>query len=131
MGPPGLGFEHLETALRLDPFSPIRANILGMQGVARFAQGRFRDAVVLLKQCIQSRPEMLMAHVFLAAAHGRLGEQAAGREALARFKALTPIDVPAFAASFPDPVARKAVLAGIALAESGNLPDGAVAAEPQ
>jgi Flp pilus assembly protein TadD len=114
-GEPALGFEHLETSIHLDPLSPLRANILGMQGIARFAQGRIRDAVVLLKQCVQSRPEVLVAWVFLAASHGHLGEQAAGREAIARFTALTPIDMPTFTASHPDPDTRDAVLEGIAL----------------
>jgi len=119
-GEPGLGFDQLEMGLRLDPLSPLRPNTLGMQGLARCAQGRFRDAVALLKQAIQLRPELLITHVFLAAAHGHLGEQAAGREAIARFESLTPIGIRAFAQVHQDPEGRKLLLEGLDLAQGAT-----------
>ena len=125
-GDPGLGVEQLEMALRLDPLSPFRANILGMQGFARLVQGRYGDAVALLRQSTQLRPEILMAHVFLAASHGYLGDLAAGREAIARFQSLTTITIRAFAESHPDPHVRGVILEGLALVES----NGASAALP-
>jgi adenylate cyclase len=116
MGEPALGFEHLETALRLDPLSQFRPNILAMQGYARFAQGRFREAVSLLKQSVRMQPEFLMAYVFLAAGHGHLGDKAAAREAIGSFQTVSDVDFHAFAAGYPDPKARSLVVEGIALA---------------
>jgi TolB-like protein len=121
-GEPGLGFDQLEMGLRLDPLSALRPNTLGMQGVARCAEGRFRDAVALLKQAVQLRPELLMAHVFLAAAYGHLGERAAGRESIARFESITPADIRAFAEAHPDPAARRLLLEGLDLVEAATAP---------
>jgi len=129
-GDPALGFEHLEAALRLDPLSPLRPNVLGLQGFARLAQGQFREAITLLNQSVQLRPELLINYVFLAACHGHLGERAQARDAIARFQARTPMDLRAFAEGYPDPAARKTVLAGIARAESGGPGDQADAADP-
>jgi adenylate cyclase len=118
IGEPGLGFEHLETALRLDPLSPIRPVTLAIQGSARCAEGRFAEAVALLKQAVQLLPDFLMAHVYLAASLGHLGDRAAGREVIARFRSLTPVSMRTFAAGHPEPGVRKLVLEGIELAEA-------------
>jgi TolB-like protein/Flp pilus assembly protein TadD len=120
IGEPGLGFEHLETALRLDPLSPLRPVLLALQGSARCAEGRFGEAVALLKQAVQLLPDFLMAHVFLAASLGHLGDRAAGREVIARFRTLTPVGMRAFAAGQPEPGVRKLVLEGIELVEADD-----------
>ncbi len=117
IGEPGLGFEHLEAALRLDPLSPLRPNALGVQGFARCAEGRFGEAVVLLKQAVQLLPDFLMGHLFLAATLGHLGDRAAGREAIARFQSLTSADFRTFAAGYLDPGARQLLLEGLDLVE--------------
>jgi adenylate cyclase len=116
-GEPALGFDQLEMGLRLDPVSPLRANTLGMQGIARCAQGRFGDGAALLKEAIQLRPESLMANAFLAAAYGHLGDPAAGRGAIARFEGLTPTGIRAFAEVHPDPAARRLLLEGLDFVE--------------
>ena len=116
-GEPALGFEQLETSLRLNPLSQYRPNVLGMLGFARFGQGRFGEAAALLKQSLQLRPEFLMAYIFLAASLGQLGEREAGREAIARFETLTTIDIRALAGALPDPATRERILEGIAIAE--------------
>jgi len=100
--------------------------VLALRGFARLAQGRFREAVTRLTQSVQLRPEILIAYVCLAAGHGHLGEQAEARDAIARFQARAPMDLRAFAESYPDPVARKVILEGIALVEGGSPADGAV-----
>lgn len=110
----------LETALRLDPLSPLRPVLLALQGSARCAEGRFGKAVALLKQAVQLLPDFLMAHVFLAASLGHLGDRAAGREVIARFQTLTPVGMRAFAAGQPEPGVRKLVLEGIELVEADD-----------
>jgi TolB-like protein len=120
IGEPGLGFEHLETALRLDPLSPLRPVTLAMQGSARCAEGRFAEAVALLKQAVQLLPDFLMAHVYLAASLGHLGDRTGGREVIARFRSLTPVSMRTFAAGQPEPGVRELVLEGIELVEAGE-----------
>ena len=130
IGEPGLGFEHLETALRLDPLSPLRPNTLGVQGFARFAEGRFGEAVALLKQAIQLLPDFLMGQLFLAACFGHLGDPAAGREAIARFQNLTPADFRTFAAGYLDPRARHLLLEGLDLVAGATASPAADATTP-
>jgi len=115
-----LAYEQLEMALRLDPLSQYRSNVLCGLGMARFAQGRFREAISLLKQGIQLRPEFSLAYLFLAASHGQLGEIGAARDAMARNKSLTTQTTP-MGADWPDPVARALLVEGIAMAE-GKTP---------
>ncbi len=115
-----LAYEHLEMALRLDPLSQYRSTVLCGLGVARFAQGRFREAVSLLKQSVQLLPDFALPYMFLAAGHGQLGEVAAAREAIARNKSLSAPAGP-IGADWPDPVARELLLEGLALAE-GTAP---------
>ena len=116
LGYPQLGYEQLETALRLDPLSQYRPTMLCGLGIARFAQGRFGEAAPLFKQCIQLRPEFSLAYMFLAASHGHLGEIAAAREAIARHGSLSAQAGP-MGADWPDPVARQLLIEGIAIAQ--------------
>ena len=129
-GEPGLGFDQLEMGLRLDPLSPLRPNTLGMQGLARCADGRFREGVALLKQAVQLRPELLIAHLFLAVSHGHLGEPAAAREAIARFESLAPIGIRAFVQAHPFPATREFLLEGLDLVEGAAATPIADAASP-
>jgi adenylate cyclase len=115
-----LAVEHLEAALRLDPLSRYRSTMLCMLGIARFAQGRFGDAVSLIKQSVQLMPGFGLAYVFLAAGHGHLGETVAAREAIIRFGTLGALDIRATAGTWHHAGCRKLLVDGIALAEGEN-----------
>jgi len=114
-----VGFEQLETALRLDPLSRYRPMLLCGMGLARFSQGRYRDAVSLLKQSAQLQPEAGINYLFLAAALGHLGEIGAAREAIGHHGVLSPLSLHAGATLWPDRNAGQLLLEGIALAEDG------------
>jgi predicted Zn-dependent protease len=108
--------ENLRTALRLDPMGPTQPHTMGFIGRALFQQGRFSEAVPLLKEHAQHAP--MMPQAFLAAAYGHLGQAGEAQEALARYRALSSQPLDAFAANWlRDPAQRKLFLDGIALAE--------------
>ena len=118
--------EHLETSMRLDPLSPVRFVRLGNLGRARFHQGRHAEAAALLKEATQLSGEPLY-FAYLAAASAYLGETGAAREALDRSRALSPQPIATIVgASMLDPVQRKQIVDGIALAE-GKSPSDAPA----
>ena len=121
-GEPDAAFEHFETALRLDPLSADRHFSLGGLGAARFAQGRFAEAITFLKQSAQLQPGWAFIYAHLAAGHGHLGEAAAAREAMTRYRDLTSVDIRDWVAVWSIPqVQRQLLLDGIALAE-GETP---------
>ncbi len=126
-GEPELAFEHFETALRLDPLSADRHFNLGGLGAARFAQGRFAEAITFLKQSAQLKPGWAFTHAHLAAGYGHLGDASAARQAIARYRSLTPVDIRDWAVVWSIPhLQRQLLLDGIALAE-GNSPADATA----
>jgi adenylate cyclase len=113
-------YEDYESALRLDPLSPNRTSLIGMQGAARFAQRRFADAVPLLKQSAQLMPEWALNQAVLVACYGHLGELDAARDAMARFDALSAVSIRDWASAWPMPDLRQLLLDGIALSEGGR-----------
>jgi predicted Zn-dependent protease len=119
-------YEDLEAALRLDPFSPYRSLMLCGMGVARFGQGRFREAVPLLKQAVQLQPAFALAYMFLAAGQGHLGEIGAAQDALARFKSLSAT-ANVGAATWPELAARKLLVEGIALVDGASVAESPAA----
>jgi adenylate cyclase len=109
--------ENLRTALRLDPLGPWQPHTLGFIGRALFQQGRFREAVPLLKEFAQ-HVDAPAPQAFLAASYGHLAQASEAQAALARYRALSPQTLGAFAANqLRDPAQRKLFLDGIALAE--------------
>ena len=119
--------EDLRTALRLDPLGPLQPAAIGFIGRALFQQGRFSEAVPLLKEHAQ-HVDAPMPQAFLAAAYGHLGQAGEAQAALARYRALSPQTLDAFAANWlRDPAQRKLFLDGIALAEGKTPSDGASA----
>ncbi len=111
-------FEQFAVALRLDPLSQYRATVLGGQGIARFGQRRFREAVPLLRQSFQLRPEFSLACIFLTASYSHLGDEGAAREAIAWFRTQTPMEIRDSAGRWPDPDVRELLLDGISRAAS-------------
>jgi adenylate cyclase len=84
-------------SMRLDPLSPNRNLQLGAMTAVRFAQGRFAEAAEFAREWTQisSQPT---AFGFLAAAYGRLGQEADARKAMMGLRALSPIDLREMAA---------------------------------
>ena len=116
--------EDLRTALRLDPLGPQQPATMGFIGRALFQQGRFSEAVPLLKEHAQ-HVDAPMPQAFLAAAYGHLTQSGEAQAALARYRALSPQTLDAFAANWlRDPAQRKLFLDGIALAEDGAPASG-------
>ncbi|MFI4976564.1 MAG: TIR domain-containing protein [Caulobacterales bacterium] len=121
--------ENLRTALRLDPLGPQQSQTIGHIGRALFQQGRFSEAVPLVKEFAQ-HVDAPMPQAFLAAAYGHLAQASEAQAALARFRALSSQPLEAFAANWlRDPAQRKLFLDGIALA-GGKPPAAAESASP-
>jgi TolB-like protein len=122
--------ENFRTALRLDPLGPQQPRTIGLIGRALFQQGRFSEAVPMLKEFAQ-HVDTPMAQSFLAAAYGHLAQASEAQAALARYRAFSPQPLDAFAANWVrDPAQRKLFLDGIALAEGKLAPDDVAGATP-
>lgn len=90
-GDPARGQEHVETSMRLDPLSTMRATQIGMLGASLFAQGKFAESVAALKQSAQLNPAIPQLHAQLASCYGHLGDLPAGKAALADLALHTPL----------------------------------------
>jgi TolB-like protein len=124
---PEIAIQHLERSMRLDPIGPNRiAQLLGM-GRAHFFAERFSEAVSYLRELTRQAESNPGAFFMLAAACGQLGEMDAAREALDRFKSLTPLSPAQFTQLWTSGIPPKFVklyVDGIALAEGKNSADG-------
>ncbi|HLZ83480.1 MAG TPA: TIR domain-containing protein [Caulobacteraceae bacterium] len=124
---PEIALQHLERSMRLDPIGPSRiAQLLGMAR-AHFLAERFSEAVPYLRELTRQAESNPGAFFMLAAACGQLREMDAAREALDRFKSLTPLTPAEFTQLWTlgiPPKFVKLYLDGIALAESGRPVDG-------
>jgi adenylate cyclase len=117
-GDPKLGQAHIETAMRLDPLSPLRATHLGMLGSALFMQGRFAEAIAPLRESVHLQAAPPQSFAVLAACHGQLGEIEAARAALAEVRARTQAPIRELGANLiRAPAQRRLFLEGIARAE--------------
>ena len=117
MGEPDLAVEHLETAIRLDPLSASRFEVLAEFGAARLLQRRFDEAIPLLQQTIELRPRFFPAYAWLAAAFGHLGRLEEAGDALAKFHSARIGTPEEFAQRrHRTPASRSLFLEGIALA---------------
>ncbi len=115
-GEPDRAIEDLEAAHRLDPLSErIQAGTGMLIGVARFYQGRFAEAVGLLRDA-EAQIGSPATSSYLAAALGQLGDLANAARALARVRERVGVPAPPTIAS-GRPEHRKMFADGIALAE--------------
>jgi tetratricopeptide (TPR) repeat protein len=120
VGETGLGIEHLERALALDPIGPNRPNLMGFLGQGRFQQGRFVEAASLVKELLHAT-DSPRGYGFLAASLGQLGQAAEASEALERYRELTSQPIDDFARAFlKDPAHLQLFLEGVAQAESST-----------
>ena len=94
---PDIAAERLEHAIRLDPLSPRLALTLTGLGVARLAQRRLEDAILLFRQSAQLLPRYATNYLWLAALHAQLRQFAEASEAAASFRATSGVTVQAFA----------------------------------
>jgi adenylate cyclase len=128
---PEIAIEHLERSMRLDPIGPNRiAQLLGM-GRAHFLAGRFSEAAPYLRDLTRQADNNPGAFFMLAAVCGQLRELEAAREALDRFKSLTPLTPAEFTQLWTlgiPPKFVKLYLDGIALAEGRSPGNGVPAA---
>jgi adenylate cyclase len=118
-GEPQLAFDCFETSLRLNPLSPYRPVFLGMEGMALFAQGRFADAIPLLRQSAELAPEWPFPTPVLAASYAHVGDTDAARSAIARHRMVSPVE--ARDTRWPESATEKLLIDGIAIAE-GRAP---------
>jgi adenylate cyclase len=90
-GDPKRGQDHIETSMRLDPLSPLRATQIGMLGGALFAQGKFAESIAALKESEHLNPSAPQAYAQLACCYAHLGDIPAARAALAGLATRTPM----------------------------------------
>jgi adenylate cyclase len=92
-GDPRRGQEHIETSMRLDPLSPLRATQVGMLGGALFAQGRFVEAIAAMKESGHLNPAVPQVYASLACCYAHLGDLAAARAAAAEMSTRTQLSL--------------------------------------
>lgn len=109
-----IAVEQLETALRLDPISPMGAFARMYLAHASFAQRRFHEALALFGTTTHRLP---LSHAILAAIYGHSGRIDAARQALATFESLDAGSIEKFARLwYPNDDSRQLFLEGVALA---------------
>ena len=92
-GDPGRAQDHIETSMRLDPLSPLRATQIGMLGGALFAQGRFAESIAAMKESGHLNPAVPQVYAGLACSYAHLGDLPAARAALAELAIRTPMTI--------------------------------------
>jgi len=92
-GDPRRGQEHIETSMRLDPLSPLRATQVGMLGGALFAQGRFAESIAAMQEAGHLNPAVPQVYAGLACSYAHLGDLAAARAAAAEMSTRTPLSL--------------------------------------
>ena len=118
-GDTDLAAEHLETALRLDPISPMGSFARMYLAVCRFQQKRFVEALALFDTTTFRLP---ISYAVLAALYGQLGRREEARDALATFDGVSAGTAEKFARLwFPRPESRRLFLDGLRTAVSGAL----------
>src|SRR6185312_16318529 len=111
------GIDHLQRAMRLDPFSSARSMHLAGVGIAQLELRRFDEALVTLKEAAELRANDPVPYPFIAAVCGHLGRLDEARAALAKYAALSATPLDTLAAAFLYDAAHLALfLDGIALA---------------
>ena len=106
--------------MRLDPLGPNRPMQLVFLGGARFAQGRYSDAVTLLKEAVHQW-EIPGALVMLASAYAHLGDLDAASATLDRCSAISPMTLDALSRSvMRAPEHLEQLLAGLSLAVAAS-----------
>ena len=87
-GDPAAAIELIDAYMRLDPHYPDIA--LQFLAEARISQGRYEEAVVVLKQRQERNPDAASVYALLASCLGHLGNIAEGKNALAELLRINP-----------------------------------------
>jgi hypothetical protein len=94
-------------------------------GAAEFEREHFAEAVVLLAQSAQLRPNYYANFLMLSACYGHLGKTEAARDALARLRNLVTAPIETVGDRFfRRPAHLKLLIDGIALADRRSPADG-------
>ncbi|HEY2359205.1 MAG TPA: TIR domain-containing protein [Phenylobacterium sp.] len=118
-GDAGRAQDHIETSMRLDPLSPLRATQIGMLGAALFAQSRFAEAIAAMNECAHLNPAIPQVHAGLASCHAHLGDLAAARAALEAMSLRTSMTIREMGEQmYRAPAQRALFLEGVALLEA-------------
>jgi adenylate cyclase len=112
--------EDLERSMRLDPLGPLHnVQIFGV-GLARFAQGRFEEALARFRES-GLHPGSSFANAFMAACLAHLGQQKAAAEAARTFRARTRQPLEELGRTWLHDEGQLALLLdGMRMAEAGN-----------
>lgn len=89
-GEPVLALTRAAEAERLDPLSPLQADLLTVRAAALFYAGRHEEAVAAARRSLASVPEATTPRRYLTAALIRLGDPTAARRELAELVRLQP-----------------------------------------
>jgi len=116
-GQPQLGLDELKSALRLDPISAWEGEIITWTGMAHFILREFAEALPLLQQATQLRPNWALPYVVLAAAYGHSDQLAAAREAFSKARAITSASFAFLGTAWPNPTLGELVNEGLARAQ--------------
>jgi adenylate cyclase len=117
-GDPVRAQDHIETSMRLDPLSPIRATQIGMLGGALFAQGRFVEAVAAMKESGHLNPGVPQVYAGLAVTYAHLGDVVAARAAVAELASHTALGLREIGeVMWRAPAQRALFMAGVAKIE--------------
>lgn len=87
-GQPERVFPLIDEAERLDPFFPSYFPLY--RGQTCFLMARYEEAVPFIRRSIRLNPDLLPAHLFLAACYGHLGDDAQAEAALDDVHRLEP-----------------------------------------
>jgi adenylate cyclase len=107
-----LAMSQFETAMRLDPHSPDRPQIIAGFGGCLLLQSRFEEALSTYREALQLRPQFSIALAGLVVCLARLGRETEAKQALA---ALDPNALPRMLGLFGDAQTREFMRASMAL----------------
>ena len=116
------GLEHLGRSMRLDPIGSLHSEQIFAVGLARFAQGRFAEALTHFRES-GLYPQSSFASAYMAACQAHLGKMDDAREALERYRARSSQSIDELVRTWlHDPAQRKLFLDGIAAASGSESP---------
>jgi len=89
-GEPEIALARAQEAERLDPLSPLQADLLTVRAAAFFYTGRYDDAIAAARRSIATVPEATTPRRYLTAALASAGDVEAARRELAELVSLQP-----------------------------------------
>jgi adenylate cyclase len=114
-GRPAEALGMMEKAMRLNPRAPVRYSIYYV-GHAYYLTGQYEEAIAALKGVLTRNPDMLTAHLYLAAIYSELGREAEARAGVAEVLRISPsYSLEAYRQRFPykDPAVLERQLAAL------------------